>query len=511
MLQDSRWPVILYILTGVLSVSTIYFAVFLIEIPDSMTIIMCALLAVFGILSFLYTCRNLKTRIALVLFGFSAMTISVMGNYCNPYWNSTSFRRTTLPASLSADALLGTEAAKEDLEYVMHYLKKLHPAFYEKIPTEVAAEYENMLKQLENQTSVSVCELTRMAESVVAVLRDSHSQVRRSEETMHYLKDMYKFKDLMAVNGIKMEDLMRQTENLYSYEMDQWHLRRLKFDCLSLEGLQYLGFRPENGITYTIERDDGKQIEMIYCAEDFLPGNGSAAGSETNLQAGTAEANQGTKKSFVSYEIINDYNTAVLKLDSCQNNEEYKSCLRNMFAEVKRREISNVAVDLRNNTGGNSGVIHEFIRYLDVDLYNISKTQWRLGWFMKTAESGIAENDRYEDLTFRGRVYILTSSSTFSSAMLFAEYIQDNNLGLLIGEAPGEPPDSYGDTVSFILPNSKLVLTVSTKKFFRVDQNRPGDILEPDIPCDGQAAMEMLYGTIWLEEWMREATVEEAK
>ncbi|MFA9398889.1 MAG: hypothetical protein ACERKV_11590, partial [Clostridiaceae bacterium] len=41
----------------------------------------------------------------------------------------------------------------------------------------------------------------------------------------------------------------------------------------------------------------------------------------------------------------------------------------------------------------------------------------------------IEKNNKYNDMLFEGNVYILTSTSTFSSAMNFAEYIKDNKLG----------------------------------------------------------------------------------
>lgn len=46
-----------------------------------------------------------------------------------------------------------------------------------------------------------------------------------------------------------------------------------------------------------------------------------------------------------------------------------KEGLYNFFQEVSKNNIQNIAIDLRENTGGNSLVINQFIRYLDVDTY----------------------------------------------------------------------------------------------------------------------------------------------
>ena len=41
--------------------------------------------------------------------------------------------------------MLTKKEAEEDLEYAMHYLKKLHPAFYKDIPAQVKQRYEAVL------------------------------------------------------------------------------------------------------------------------------------------------------------------------------------------------------------------------------------------------------------------------------------------------------------------------------------------------------------------------------
>jgi C-terminal processing protease CtpA/Prc len=167
-----------------------------------------------------------------------------------------------------------------------------------------------------------------------------------------------------------------------------------------------------------------------------------------------------------------------------------------MFREVKEKNIQNVAVDLRDNGGGNSLVVNEFIRYLNIESFEQGTNDWRWGCFMIPFHQSTVKNKKYEELLFEGEVYILTSSSSFSSAMLFAQWIVDNNLGTLIGEAPGNDPNGYGDVTMFTLPNSKLFLQTSTKVFCRADKDNPDDLVEPDISCDANEAMEVLFEEI---------------
>jgi C-terminal processing protease CtpA/Prc len=106
------------------------------------------------------------------------------------------------------------------------------------------------------------------------------------------------------------------------------------------------------------------------------------------------------------------------------------------------------------------------------------------------------KNEKVNDLLFTGDFYLLTSSGTFSSAMLYAQYVKDNHVGTIIGEAPGNDPNGYGEVVYFALPNSKIFMSVSTKHFIRADKDAGTYLVEPDIECSSNEAMDKLYEVI---------------
>lgn len=76
-------------------------------------------------------------------------------------------------------------------------------------------------------------------------------------------------------------------------------------------------------------------------------------------------------------------NTAVFTLTSCVYDEEYCSTVAVFSRRVDSFGIENVIVDLRGNTGGNSLVANEFLRYLDVDQYRAWDCAVRYGWYLK--------------------------------------------------------------------------------------------------------------------------------
>ena len=101
------------------------------------------------------------------------------------------------------------------------------------------------------------------------------------------------------------------------------------------------------------------------------------------------------------------------------------------------------------------------MRYINISDYILfGGTDIRNGGNLVSYRDEITPN-KPVDNAFDGRVYVLTSQYTFSSAMNFATVIQDNGIGKVIGEIPGNMPTAYGDKLGFQLPESKLVLSVS--------------------------------------------------
>lgn len=193
---------------------------------------------------------------------------------------------------------------------------------------------------------------------------------------------------------------------------------------------------------------------------------------------------------FIRYTIDPQSRFAVLVLDACENNDLYRLTLRKFFEQVKFFKIPYIALDLRNNTGGDSEVIYEFIRYLPCHAYHDYSAWQRKNNRIERFEGQIKQNKKYLDLTYSGKIYVLTAHETFSSAMMFSVVLQDNKLARVIGEPSREKPTDYGDVVRFSLPNSKLVLNLTYKKFFRPDHSKDQNAYQvPDYPVSATQAL----------------------
>jgi len=436
--------------------------------------------------------RPRRTAVIAGIVAVLVLAASTLGCMLNPYFNSVSFRYSA-PSADGAESVT-LQQAQEDMEQLMFTLKRIHPAFIDETPAEVASAYDKAMAQLQADDDLTVDDVQRALQTTVSVLGDAHTNVYSSYTEPHYRDNGIELKSLgyslTAVDGQPLVDILRDKSELFSYEAESWGMEMLRQNLSTSEGLRYLGYDLDSGVAFTYEREDGAVRECTYTAENFIPYDECVRLGEQYISDDVQPAAENC------YEIDTDRDAAILVIASCTYDDAYRTLLHDLFTEIKQSGVSNLIIDLRGNGGGNSMVANELIRYLDVDSYQVDTYHHRLGFLMMEHDDGVIKNDRIEELTFDGDVYLLTDSASFSSAMLFALYFKDNGLGTLIGEAPGNAPNSYGDITIFRMEETGLYLSVSTKQFFRPDTECTDLLVEPDVPCAGKDAMDKAFELI---------------
>lgn len=481
------------VVLDVLAVGLVPLDLFYLKMPEFITIFADTAIIMLNIL-FWYTVRQGKAlKIGISLFSLAVVLFCLFASYCDPYWNSDSFRINRSSNAMDPDTLLTRKQALADLDYAMRYLKKLHPALYHGMPEELEERYRLALEEIGSREETDIRTLTREIEQIFSLLRDGHTYVYTVYGDLHYLKYIYEHNEagdrVVKINDMTLDELFDKSSHLISYDTREWGMTYIKQYISTAEGLEYLGISVDDGVKYTYEDVNGDEQSYVFYRVDFLT-------YPEYEEYNGIEEDTNESASFVSYVIDEENDIAVLTLDSCKYNEEYRDTLEEMFGEIKERDIHNVAVDLRNNGGGSSLVANEFIRYLDIDSYDDWAHEWRFGVFNIPFDAKTIKNDKHEELLFDGELYLLTSVYTYSSAMDFAMLVKDNYLGTIVGEAPGSHPSGYGEVASFTLPNSGAYMQISTNKFYRVDRSLGDLAIEPDIPCDADDASERLYSEI---------------
>jgi Periplasmic protease len=439
---------------------------------------------------------KLAGRIFFVIMDALVILLMIVATYFNIYWNSSVFRDVDYGAE-SADVTLTSEQALKDFDYAMKYLKKIHPEALHGMPKAMEERAKTVREGLKNRETIKGYELCREIEGIFSMLNDGHTFIQDSSAEYHYMKHIYENKKIdsivVGVNGSPLSEFIKQDPGLISYETEAYALILVHKRISTLEGLRYLGVDISKEITYTYLSVDDELYDVTVTAEDFLPMEEYLRYEEEVTGDNLHE--EEPSNDFVRYEIFPEKSLAVMTLDSCTYNSHYKETVKAMFEEIADKGIKNVAVDLRDNSGGSSLVANEFIRYLDVDEYSDWADEIRAGCFMFKNKASVCKNKKVDN-PFTGKVYVLTSTYTYSSAMDFAMLIQDNGIGEVIGEASGNMPGSYGEISEFVLPESGLIFQVSSKKWHRVNQSKDNLPIMPDYSCDEDDAMDELFNII---------------
>ena len=149
-------------------------------------------------------------------------------------------------------------------------------------------------------------------------------------------------------------------------------------------------------------------------------------------------------------------------------------------------------IDIRANSGGDDDVwIEGILPYIATQPYRNGST-----YLLKIIEGRVKEGQRVGDvvhgtqdtvyqpqldnpLRFKGKVYVLISPRTYSSAVLFSNAVQDNGFGTLVGVGGGARSTQSGGTQNIKLPNTQM--TVVVPRFVLTRASGRGGLLQPDV------------------------------
>lgn len=412
--------------------------------------------------------------------------------FFNPYKETIPSHKlsTTLPLSLN----LTKEQAIEDLDYLTETIRQHHMSAVNKLPDSLKQQYEYEVSQFSN--SPSVLQVYQAACRIAALLKDGHTTVSITGSTSLYYHGTYFFEGdsltmilndetlhITQINGIDLQTIWNHYLTLTSYENSiaatyYFENNLIKKDFLLLCSAA----KPTDEtvkLTYT-SSSETSILELPYV-------------EKSEYDTSTVAKNTTISSDFVSYKIIPEHDVGILTLNACINNEFYQDTLTQFFHDIESKHITNIAVDLRSNPGGNSSVLNEFIKYLDIDHYQAYGLKVRYGPLVLTNKSSLISNDKVE-YPYSGSVYVLTSNYTFSSAMMFSVTLQDNKIAKVIGEPSSNKPSSYGDILQFQLPNSKLLFITTFKYFTRPDSTKDAEETQiPDYRVPSEDAITKLY------------------
>lgn len=373
-----------------------------------------------------------------------------------------------LVASRPYDNVLTLRQAEEDLDFMYNCVKDNHPCYLDGSGLDKIFEQAYNEAKIKLSDGMTVTELWAVGAEMYCSLQDGHTimtyNVTRSLEDPERLSGG----TVVSVDGVPTEELLSRFKRYFPYEPQvEFYAESTLGTAIQLESwLTLMGIDTSDGVIIGLETENG--VEEINFSLVFPKGTASTDSSEP----------------YFSYSVDEKSAMGIFTLDECIVSDEYKAALESFFKEVSEKRADAVVVDLRNNGGGNSLVINEFMKFIDVEsYYTFGGVDVRKGNVIIGNKPELTKNKK-NDYAFSGKLYALTSNNTFSSAMDFAVVISDNGIGKIVGEIPGNMPTCYGDKLTFQAPNSGLLCSVSYKKFYRVDRSKDDIPLIPDIEAD---------------------------
>lgn len=310
--------------------------------------------------------------------------------------------------------------------------------------------------------------------------------------------------ELLSINGKSSHEIL--STMLTGISADG-HIQSRKFRLM--ERYFFYNF---NGFDYYyhlyVDRSPSFQIEYIDYKtkkKERVNLNGLSISERQNilLSKYKIDESQWFKTPSPAFEVLKQNNYAKLTVSRSFFNDKidpnFDSLLATVFERLKKEEISNLIIDLRNNEGGSEHQQAELISYLynqpfklyqniyvsRLDyrplkpvLFTAEKDTTRLldknedEWMRKISDDLWINNyEYYEGLqlqapkknVFQGKLYVIVNGTCFSSTSALIANLKNTTQAVFIGEESGglyEGPTG-GETIPIILPNSQIMVRIS--------------------------------------------------
>lgn len=389
--------------------------------------------------------------------------------------------------ALAADVLLTAEQVAEDRDAAITFVEDAHP-YFALVDDQTA--YAQAKQQFENATAggLSVGEFQTAVAEYLCFFADGHTRIRWEEWDylalpMAYLDGKtYRVEGgsvtercLEKIGGVSMEEIYAAIDRIMPAE-NEMATKTNRENYLGGRSLLKLAGVDVQQDSITVTYTDGTEEESYF----YNP-------TTSDGEISQAEAAQPANGWHMEGDIF------VVDFVECVFDDNFEKIAEKLENAVQNG-CSKVIIDARGNGGGNSGTCTRLLTALgmkapEYDMiirYSPEAKQQRgylrsRGLYRSKGSSGVKTNDAVE-------LAVLCDRYTFSSATMLCVYVRDGGLGKLIGEPSSNMPNSYGDILYMVLPNSHIFATVSHKQFVRPDEKNTERMLMPDIRTESEDA-----------------------
>ncbi len=255
-------------------------------------------------------------------------------------------------------------------------------------------------------------------------------------------------KKINGIGAAAIQTVEDSLKKIISHENDYWFEDQAPQALSCVEILKYFGFADSLSVVHL--NIEGSGDVTVASSENAISSYTSGI-----LDGKSLPLYQQNQSSYYWYTFISQGNALYIKYNKCANASDlsFNSFTNNIKDYLASHQVDKVIVDLRNNGGGNSMIINPLLSYLQGSSFNQT-----------------------------GKLFVVTNRGTFSSALLNSISFKQGTNCILVGEPTGGKPNSYGEVLTFALPNSGITVQYCTK-YFKMMNNDPVSLF-PDYDIE---------------------------
>lgn len=339
-------------------------------------------------------------------------------------------------------------------------------------------------------------------------------------DTMVVLSNLNKkdslFKRGVVIRAINQLTEKQLTDSLFQFMPSDGYSENVNYIRLSAAFPYYykniFGSSPQ----YTVSYIDSNGTEQHTQLPAFTPAADSTVKDSNNIAVPRAArtVKSGKWESMRNLKIDDSLSVAVMTIHSFGGGTRLPHFYKKSFRKLRKKKISNLVIDLRNNGGGKVNNYTALTRYVKNQPFKVADTVIAtgntLGRNKRYIQNGWAnsfilrfiarkqDDGRYHfkywenhEFTprkknfYNGNVYVLINGPTFSASTLFAHAVKGQpNITLIGEEAGGGWHGNNGILIpDMVLPNTKMRIRLP---LFRIIQYR-------HVPKNGRGVMPDIY------------------
>ena len=433
----------------------------------------------------------------------------------SPNSTQTPQPRPTPPAQAFLSETVAPEKLKADLDHLFKSIEEIHPNMYAYVSEAEFAVFRDELYRRASHPMTRV-QFYREVAPVVAKLKNGHTYVGGLVFPCDFSLPRYPMElkmvgeDLLVAKsdgpaGLPVGGKVLQIDGADAHAViaryAAFHPAELRDACPALvfkgpllDVHFWLDHADDKTKTVKLRIRDAAGQEKDYAVEPIAPGVPT-----------TSAANRAP--SPYSYRHLPEADAGLMDIRQFDSGKQFSQFLRQTFKDVKEQGVQNLIIDIRGNSGGDSGSAGELLKLLtdkpimpfdrggikfsaqyiktfpgELKMFQMVVPEADEGAFIKFVPSDFmpARPSPPDPLRFKGRTFVLMDGAVASSSEMFASSVRGLGIGKLIGAEAADPMAVYGQGFDVALPNTRLTVTIACKYFCLAGGKDDGRGVPPD-------------------------------